>query len=605
MCLTFTKAAAAEMANRLFERLSKWIALDDEALARGAGEARLAQADAALLERARQLFTRALETPGGLKIQTIHAFCERVLQLFPVEAGIVPHFTMLDDRESLDLLQAARNTVLAAAQGPMARRNSARRCCDVANRVSADDFDKLLTQLLAKRANLRGAVRGGERPGTGREPAAASTCRSTRASRARALSAGLTCDVAALSRTCAIRTRWRQRKRRRSAAAEIRAACAAGRTSRSSRCSPFCSPSKCEPRKCGRQQVDAASAMAGSRTSSRPDQARLADALGQMGDLECLSATLSRAAARQRHRRAASRRRSAARGAYDFDDLIIKTGELLQREARCRLGALQARRRHRAPAGRRGAGHEPDAVADRPFTDGGVLRRRGPPWPQAPHALRGGRPEAVDLFLPGRRPQCLRARAGGGEGPGEGVRARSSARWISASPSAPRREILQAVDGVFAPDSPARTGLDGETPRDWHHEPNRRDAKGTVEIWPLVEPEEKEEPRPLAGAGRPRAGAIAAPPAGDEAGAAPSRAGSAAAARRARARRWRPGDILILVKQPQQLLRCDDPRAVERAGAGGRRRPPEARREHRRARPRWRWRNSPSCRRTTTRWPAS
>ena len=116
MCLTFTKAAAAEMANRLFERLSKWIALDDAELADRLARLGSPEPEAHLLERARQLFTRALETPGGLKIQTIHAFCERVLQLFPVEAGIVPHFTMLDDRESLSLLQSARNGVLAAAK---------------------------------------------------------------------------------------------------------------------------------------------------------------------------------------------------------------------------------------------------------------------------------------------------------------------------------------------------------------------------------------------------------------------------------------------------------------------------------------------------------
>ncbi|WP_374334129.1 UvrD-helicase domain-containing protein, partial [Aestuariivirga sp.] len=115
MCLTFTKAAAAEMANRLFEGLSKWIALDDDALRAVLEKLGTPHADTALLERARQLFTRALETPGGLKIQTIHAFCERVLQLFPVEAGVVPHFTMLDDREQLALLQEARDAVLSAA----------------------------------------------------------------------------------------------------------------------------------------------------------------------------------------------------------------------------------------------------------------------------------------------------------------------------------------------------------------------------------------------------------------------------------------------------------------------------------------------------------
>ena len=154
MCLTFTKAAAAEMANRLFERLSTWIALSDEGLSQRLADLGSPRADAPLLERARQLFTRALETPGGLKIQTIHAFCERVLQLFPIEAGIVPHFSMLDDRQAADMMQQARNMVLSAARSDEASPLGAA-LLDVATRVSADGFDELLTQLLAKRASLR------------------------------------------------------------------------------------------------------------------------------------------------------------------------------------------------------------------------------------------------------------------------------------------------------------------------------------------------------------------------------------------------------------------------------------------------------------------
>jgi hypothetical protein len=106
----------------------------------------------ALLERARQLFTRALETPGGLKIQTIHAFCERVLQLFPVEAGVVPHFTMLDDREQLLLLQEARNAVLSAAKERAVREKTS--------------IGQALTGLA--RAGL--AAPGAVRPGSGAKP---------------------------------------------------------------------------------------------------------------------------------------------------------------------------------------------------------------------------------------------------------------------------------------------------------------------------------------------------------------------------------------------------------------------------------------------------
>ncbi|MBI3672427.1 MAG: UvrD-helicase domain-containing protein [Rhizobiales bacterium] len=112
LCLTFTKAAAAEMSSRLFARLSGWIALDDAALVAELAGIGIAGADTETMARARRLFTRALETPGGLKIQTIHAFCERLLQLFPVEAGIVPRFSVMDDRAAGEVLEHARQEVL-------------------------------------------------------------------------------------------------------------------------------------------------------------------------------------------------------------------------------------------------------------------------------------------------------------------------------------------------------------------------------------------------------------------------------------------------------------------------------------------------------------
>jgi ATP-dependent helicase/nuclease subunit A len=107
LCLTYTKAAAAEMANRLFQRLSTWVGMKDEDLD---GEIlRLSGHVASALVRAlaRTLFARALETPGGLKIQTIHGFCERLLQLFPLESAMAPGFRVLDDKDSQHLFREA------------------------------------------------------------------------------------------------------------------------------------------------------------------------------------------------------------------------------------------------------------------------------------------------------------------------------------------------------------------------------------------------------------------------------------------------------------------------------------------------------------------
>ena len=92
LCLTYTKAAAAEMSTRLFGRLGDWALLPDDAAAGRAAEIGAGGADADDLRRARRLFAQALETPGGLKIQTIHSFCQHVLSRFPLEAGVPPRF---------------------------------------------------------------------------------------------------------------------------------------------------------------------------------------------------------------------------------------------------------------------------------------------------------------------------------------------------------------------------------------------------------------------------------------------------------------------------------------------------------------------------------
>ena len=95
LCLTYTKAAAGEMQNRLFKRLGKWAMLDDDKLASELAE--LGETEFTDYALARTLFAQAIETPGGLKIQTIHAFCATLLRQFPLESGVSPQFRELDD----------------------------------------------------------------------------------------------------------------------------------------------------------------------------------------------------------------------------------------------------------------------------------------------------------------------------------------------------------------------------------------------------------------------------------------------------------------------------------------------------------------------------
>src|SRR5690349_2656344 len=115
LCLPFTKAAAAEMANRIGARLAAWVRLkrtelwsDLEAL----GE----QPNERLIERARQLFARVLDCPGGLKIQTIHSFSQSLLAAFPAEAGISPGFQPIEGRAEQELVRRTLAELMAHAE---------------------------------------------------------------------------------------------------------------------------------------------------------------------------------------------------------------------------------------------------------------------------------------------------------------------------------------------------------------------------------------------------------------------------------------------------------------------------------------------------------
>jgi len=117
LCLTYTKAAAAEMRRRVASALAEWAVMEpallEKELAGIEGDALTDE----MRERARTLFARALETPGGLKIVTIHAFCESVLHRFPLEAGVPFDFSVIEDEERAGMLLAARERVLAEGLG--------------------------------------------------------------------------------------------------------------------------------------------------------------------------------------------------------------------------------------------------------------------------------------------------------------------------------------------------------------------------------------------------------------------------------------------------------------------------------------------------------
>ena len=150
-CLTFTKAAAAEMAIRLNKTLGKWVTLEDRALDTALRELGIPPT-ATLREKARALFAEVLDLPGGMRIGTIHAFCQSLLRRFPLEAQISPHFQLAEDRDADDALTEAREDMLADAHA--ADRQAA--LAVLAGLTSLTGFGKLVDTLRADDERLAG-----------------------------------------------------------------------------------------------------------------------------------------------------------------------------------------------------------------------------------------------------------------------------------------------------------------------------------------------------------------------------------------------------------------------------------------------------------------
>jgi len=147
LCLTYTKAAASEMQNRLFRGLGEWAMLGQDPLCAKLRELGLDRdLDDQTIRRARRLFARAIEAPGGLRIQTIHSFCAGLLRRFPLEAGVSPQFTEMDDRSAKRLRDEILDDI---ASGPNAQTFD-----DVALWFSGIEIGTLLREIAKNRSNF-------------------------------------------------------------------------------------------------------------------------------------------------------------------------------------------------------------------------------------------------------------------------------------------------------------------------------------------------------------------------------------------------------------------------------------------------------------------
>ncbi|MGE0697715.1 MAG: double-strand break repair helicase AddA [Hyphomicrobiaceae bacterium] len=331
LCLTYTKAAAAEMSARVFDRLARWVTADDHHLTDALSSVLGRHPTADEQARSRDLFTRAIETPGGLKVQTIHAFCERLLQRFPLEAGIPPGFAILDDEMQSRLVGEATSAVLEAANSaPMS--DLGRALSAVIRYASDDGFDRLLKDALGRREWLEAASRIGMGGGGPLDTAAAlyksalgiepgDTRESIEAARARVI------ERAHLQRAREVLDGGTKTDRERAAdiAAILTAKDDAGRIAG---LATLLLTRSGDPRAkvMTKKLAETSPDIADRLVSAQRDFLALGDKLGCLAVAEATMAVLHLASATMQRYHELKQRRAA----LDFDDLIRATGNLLR-----------------------------------------------------------------------------------------------------------------------------------------------------------------------------------------------------------------------------------------------------------------------------------
>lgn len=158
LCLTYTKAAAVEMQSRVSKRLSEWAVEDDakldEHLQKLLGDSIKSAAELSSYRcRARTLFAELLDTPGGIKVQTLHSFCTDVLKRFPLEAGIPPYFSVLEDEETQNALAQIKREMVQSENYPENPQLSDAVSYFVAN-MPEQSFDSMLQNIIGSRRKM-------------------------------------------------------------------------------------------------------------------------------------------------------------------------------------------------------------------------------------------------------------------------------------------------------------------------------------------------------------------------------------------------------------------------------------------------------------------
>ncbi len=158
LAITFTRAGANEMALRLSHRLSRWAVMSAESLAKDMEDNLFGRPPTRIeMDAARKLFARVVDTPGGLKIMTIHSFCQSVLGRFPIEAGLAPHFRPLEEDQAAELLARAQKNILSyAGTTPVSPIGQAVRALGL--RLAEKDLTALIQKVVSERHQLAGIL---------------------------------------------------------------------------------------------------------------------------------------------------------------------------------------------------------------------------------------------------------------------------------------------------------------------------------------------------------------------------------------------------------------------------------------------------------------
>jgi ATP-dependent helicase/nuclease subunit A len=545
--ITFTKAAAAEMAGRISGTLREWATIGEEKLRTSLhkllGEARWPSEEEMAL--ARRQFARVLDVPGGMKIQTIHAFCQSLLRRFPLEAGVAPHFEVLDERTAVELIEATRQAVLQQARAPGGDRLTA--ALGVAARhVAEGEFEELVGQIVAKRSRIEAALAayGGTAGliGTLRRRLALAP-EDTPQSILEAGCRDAVIDLTMLREAAVMLGRGSNRDRDRGAALASWLAAPDMRMARFEDCrGVYFTEKKLRQQQCTGPFARAYPNLAAALDAEAERVVALIERTSAATVAEATEALLTLGEAVLARYRA----EKAVRSQLDFDDLIQVTRDLLQRPgvAEWVLFKLDGGIDHILVDEAQDTNLDQWAVIEplaAEFFSGEGVRPRD----QARTIFAVGDPKQSIFMFQGADPEAFRLMR-------ERFRLRVAAagkQWDEVPLDRSFRStppVLAAVDAVFArPEAADGLGADGPV----HHVPRRLGEAGLVELWPAATPRVVPLPAPWQ------------PPVERQGGDSPRGRLALLIARRiarmiesrepleAQGRPIRPGDIMVLVRR--------------------------------------------------------